>query len=182
MSKLIMGSRKCPENQKIDRQSGVAAIEFAVGFPVFLLMCFLLVEMSYMSYVSAIGDLMISQTARQSKLYSTSDDYIAQFKNDIDQSGSIWKFLVNENDFRYSIHYVTTYDDLSSIKDACIPDPAKTDNFVTCGVAANAPIAIYRISYDFKPIFGYFGSVKNTFTREMIVVQEYQRSKFKIGS
>lgn len=44
-------------------QRGIASIEFALGFMAFWLMCMAWVEMSYLSYVSAISDLAISEAA-----------------------------------------------------------------------------------------------------------------------
>lgn len=49
------------------RNKGIASIEFALGFVGFWLMCMLWVEMSYMSFVSAVTDITISEAARQSK-------------------------------------------------------------------------------------------------------------------
>lgn len=49
------------------KQSGVATIEFVGGFFAFWLMCMAWVEMSFLSYVSSLGDLAIATAARETK-------------------------------------------------------------------------------------------------------------------
>lgn len=178
-----MNKKNNHSNRKsLNKQSGVAAIEFAIGFIAFWLMCVVWIELSYISYVSALGDLMISQASRQSKLHSSDEDFIDQFENVIKNDDSIWKNLVNKENFRYSIRYVKDYDQLSTIKDSCESKDENT-NSLECDKpnVGQAPIAIYRISYQYEPIFSYFGDSKSIFSREMIVIQEYQRSAFNLG-
>jgi tight adherence protein E len=91
--------------------------------------------------------------------------------------------LVNSQGFQRSIRYVETFDDLEQIEDSCVPEEGESS------VECNKPdeneqmaIAIYRVSYNYKPIFSsFFGSQESVFAREMIVVQEYQRDKFNFG-
>lgn len=50
-----------------NKQNGSASIEFVMGFMAFWFMCMAWVEMSYMSYISAINDLAISEVSRSAK-------------------------------------------------------------------------------------------------------------------
>lgn len=171
------------QKDKIHKQRGVAAIEFAIGFIAFWLMCVVWIETSYISYVSSLGDLMISQAARESKLNSDDDNFLGRYEAAIRQDGSIWQGLVNKEKFRYSIRYVKSYEDLGNVTEICQSDDDNQKS-LECDKPSGsekAPIAIYRISYQYEPIFSYFGTSKDVFSREMIVIQEYQREKFILG-
>ncbi len=69
------------------RIRGVASIEFALGFMAFWMMCMFWGEVSYMSFVSAVTDITISEAARESKKSEQSYDKV--FQNVINNSGSI---------------------------------------------------------------------------------------------
>ncbi|MBF9002232.1 TadE/TadG family type IV pilus assembly protein [Vibrio nitrifigilis] len=165
---------------KRQKQTGVASIEFAVGFIFFWLMCMAWVEMSYLSYVSAIGDLAISQAALHSKRLETSTEFLADFKSTLSKSDSLWKYVADADDFTYSIRYISSYDDLSQVTENCKNDDSE-DNSAECGTASDSAIAIYHISYNAPPIFNYFLDGDTLFAREAIVIQEYQRSDFNIN-
>lgn len=157
------------------KQRGVASIEFVLGFMAFWLMCSAWVEMSYMSYVSSLGDLAISQAARESKKLD-STDFLTKFDQVLKQSDSLWARIVDSKRFQFSVRYLKSFDELTKVKDACIP--AKDETKQECGIAKGAAIAVYRISYNYQPIFNLFLDADNVFSREMVVIQEYQREKF----
>jgi len=158
------------------KQRGVASIEFAIGFFAFWLMCMAWVEMSYISYISAINDLAISEIARTAK--KGSDNYMETVQDVLHREGSIWNQVVDGDDFQVTIQYVKSLDDLVDVEDLC--DSSEILESTECGKADNAAIAIYRINYRFKPIFSYFVTTSNLMSREMIVVQEYERSQFEV--
>ncbi|MEZ9438817.1 TadE/TadG family type IV pilus assembly protein [Vibrio atlanticus] len=158
------------------KQKGVASIEFAVGFFAFWLMCMAWVEMSYISYISAINDLAVSEVARTAK--KGSGNYLDTVDKALHREGSIWNQVVNGDNFQVTIHYSKNLSELASITDQC--SISGSQKFKECGDADNAALAIYRINYRFSPIFSYFFTTQNLMSREMIVVQEYERSKFEI--
>ncbi|MEZ8103527.1 pilus assembly protein [Vibrio clamense] len=158
------------------KSKGVASIEFVLGFMAFWLMCMAWVEMSYMSYVSAIGDLAVSEAARDSKTHDR--DYMQAFQNSINKSDSLWAGVVDGSNFRLSIQYLGSVNDLENMVDPCvIPDG---DNSQECGIAKDSSIAVYRIDYDFDSIFTYFMDSTSIFSREVIVIQEYERDSFEV--
>ncbi len=167
--------------QRRKQQTGVASIEFAIGFFAFWLMCMAWVEMSYLSYVSAIGDLAISQAALHGKRLDDSTQFLADFKSVLTKSNSLWKYVADADDFTYSIRYVSSYDDLSNVTATCEPSDDSDSNSTECGNASGAAIAIYHISYNAPTIFNYFLDDDTLFSREAIVIQEYQRSDFDIN-
>jgi tight adherence protein E len=164
------------------RVRGVATIEFAVGFIFFWYMCVAWAEMSFMSYISAVGDLAISNSAQIAKTYSgtgTEEELKAKFLNIFQSelnSGSLWRYVAKADNFIVSVQYVDTYDTLATIANSCEPEDGKSS--VTCGTAIDSALAIYRVSYDYTPMFNYFLDSNAIFSREMIVIQEYQRDKF----
>lgn len=157
---------------------GVAALEFVAGFGAFWAMCLLWAEMSYVSYVSALGDLLISNASHYAKLNpndlsnSQNPNFNDDFQKIIEQQDSLWSVLITPNGFKTSIQFVQSYEELAKLTTTCPTSRAGNQ----CGTATGAPIAIYRINYEYQPIFsGFFGSSSDVFSREMIVVQEYQR-------
>lgn len=152
-----------------------------MGFFFFWLMCAAWVEMSFMSYVSAIGDLAISQAALHSKRISSTTDFLTDFKSTLEKSDSLWRYVVDSSDFTYSIRYIEDYDELVKVTESCEPDTSKKENSTTCGSADNAAIAIYHIGYNAPAIFSYFLDSDTLFSREAIVIQEYQRDQFEIN-
>ncbi|WP_159738834.1 TadE/TadG family type IV pilus assembly protein [Vibrio atypicus] len=154
-------------------QRGVASIEFALGFMAFWLMCMAWVEMSYLSYISAISDLAVSEAARSAKV--SHGDYRSVFENVINDSDALWAGVVDESNFRLSVNYIRAIADLTNVNPCEVPDG---DSFAECGVAANSAMAIYRIDYDFNSMFTYFMDTSSIVSREVIVVQEYERDAF----
>ncbi|MGC3834544.1 hypothetical protein ACPSKX_09790 [Moritella viscosa] len=53
-------------------------------------------------------------------------------------------------------------------------------NQFQCGIEVNSAIAIYRVEYNYNPMFNYFLSDDQLLVRESIVIQEYERDEFKL--
>jgi len=161
------------------KQNGVVSIEFAIGFFSFWLMVSAWIEMSYMSYVSAMGDYAISEASRQAK--KDTETYIDTFKNVITQSNSVWRPFVDPSSFSASVRYIGSLQDLYNLKetDTCLP--SEGSQTASCGVENNSALAVYSLTYDFKSIFTYYFDNDTVFTREIIVVQEYERDKFSVS-
>lgn len=156
-------------------QRGVASIEFVLGFMAFWLMCSVWVEMSYMSYVSSIGDLAISKASREAK--KITDTNYATYFVEVIENDSLASRLVDAKNFTMSVQYLETFDDLTDVDSACAEDD---DGVSECDDAVGKAIALYRISYNYDPIFSYFLDRTTLFSREMIVIQEYQRDQFEL--
>ncbi|WP_026032016.1 TadE family protein [Moritella marina] len=155
-------------------QSGVATIEFVLGLiPFWLLVC-AWVEMSYVSYISGLTDLALAESSRVVK--KRDGDYMNQFRRSIKSNGSLWSEFLDTSKFKVSIHYITDLKMLKSITAAC---KTGDDKFKECGVKNNSPIAIYRVEYEYDPIFNYFLTDEQLLVRESIVIQEYERDAFK---
>ncbi|NOH36015.1 TadE family protein [Vibrio chagasii] len=159
-----------------NRIQGVVSIEFALSFMVFWVICMGWVEMSYMSYVSAICDLVLSESVREAKV--NNEAYQAAFRNALTNSGSLWGRLVDPNKFKLSIQYINSVNELQRLVKPClVPDG---NSVFECGQETLRAIAVYRIEYDFQSISTYLMDASSVFSREAIVIQEYERDAFKI--
>lgn len=158
------------------KQGGVATIEFALGFFTFWLMVTACMEMSYLSYVSSLGDYAISKASREAK--KDTSTYVQTFKEVLAESTSVWSHFVKPTSFRASVQYLQDLNDLYNLKvsDTCLP--AEGAQTATCGNESNSALAVYYISYDFNSIFTYFFDADTALSREVIVVQEYERDQF----
>ncbi|UPR30550.1 pilus assembly protein [Vibrio crassostreae] len=168
---------------------GIASIEFALSFMAFWLMCITWAEMGYMSYVSSVSDYAISESVRNAKVViqdsstrgesGSTTDFMQSFKNSIQAQGSLWGEMIDPNKFRLSIQYLDDIQALSSYKGECeIEDDSLYE--LECGEPVNSVMAVYRIDYDFKPMLSFLIDTETLFSREVIVIQEYERDQFKI--
>lgn len=158
-------------------QKGVSTIEFAMGFIFFWYMCAAWVEMSFMSYISATGDLAISRAAQIAKKNEGDiSEFLTSFTTTLEQNDSLWRYVSDSNSFSVSIQYLATFDALADYDGSCEPEEGETST--ECGSAEGAAIALYRFDYSYQPIFNFYLSGESIFSREMIVIQEYQRNAF----
>ncbi|USD64733.1 TadE family protein [Vibrio sp. SCSIO 43136] len=157
------------------KHRGVVTVEFALGFMLFWTMLIAWVEVSYMSYVTAISDLAISEASRSAK--TETDTYITAFYQVLNDSNSIWKSLVDESNFTATVQFIGSIDDLTNFAGVCAP--ADGQQTASCGTETNSTIAIYSISYEYTSLFSQFID-SSVFSREVLVVQEYERDQFQI--
>ncbi|MGF1756226.1 pilus assembly protein [Vibrio makurazakiensis] len=173
---------------KLKKQSGIASIEFALSFMAFWLMCITWAEMGYMSYVSSVSDYAISESVRDAKVViqdsqsrgnKQATDFMQSFKQSIQAQGSLWGEMIDPNKFRLTIQYLKDVDSLSSYGGECeIEDDSLYE--LECGDSVHSVMAVYRIDYDFKPMLSFLIDTETLFSREVIVIQEYERDQFKI--
>ncbi|MFA0412211.1 TadE/TadG family type IV pilus assembly protein [Vibrio renipiscarius] len=168
-------------------QCGVATIEFVMGFMLFWWLCMAWVEASYMSYISAVSDYAVGEATRVTRLDNSVDgscsgshcasSYSEQFRRALNQNDSLWAQFIDPAKFMFSIQYLKTPTDLEQLSDDYCPiDEGMTES--ECGTAKDSAIAVYRINYNYTPIFNYFINDNQLFSREVIVIQEYERDKF----
>jgi len=167
VSKFIFKKRR--------NQNGVVTIEFALGFFAFWLFIAAWVEVCFLSYVSAATDLAIANASREAK--KDTSTYLTSFKQVLDKSDSVWSNFVDSTKVKSSVHYVNSMADLHSVADVCTPS---IGTGATCGVEDDSSIAIYHLSYEIGGVFTYFFDSGTLLSREVIVVQEYERDKFEI--
>lgn len=150
------------------RQSGVVAIEFALGVMAFLLMVFYWIEVSYLGFVNSVVDYAVVEASRVSRYDLDGGDYTGAFVNEI-KKDSLWGQFLDVERFGQKVTYFKTRGELAS--------------GVECtGTSKDSPLAIYELSYSYQPLFVSLfipsGETMNI-TREAIMVQEHERSKFE---
>ncbi|QKJ88633.1 Flp pilus assembly membrane protein TadE [Paramixta manurensis] len=152
-------------------QRGVATIEFALTVVLFLFMVLFIAEMSRMAYVSSVIDLAISEAAKEGKnAPEENGGYQRRFRNTLtEQGGSLWFFLTNEDAVEMSIHYANSVTEMA--------DTGGTEG--QAHTRGNA-LARYHLLYHYHPMFFPFPTnwASSLFNREVIFVQEYERSQF----
>ncbi len=163
------------------QSSGVVAIEFAIGAFAFFMMIFYWMEVSYMGFVSAMVDYSVTVASRHAKMSET-NDYKAVFQKILTETDSPWAAFLDSNKFTMTNHHYGSIDGLgcgyTPDNDECKSGgsgDSSVDN------ARDKPLAIYRVSYPYSPLFAqlfFDGAGSMTISREVITIQEYQRDKF----
>ncbi|WP_281647979.1 TadE/TadG family type IV pilus assembly protein [Parendozoicomonas sp. Alg238-R29] len=157
-------------------QRGTVTIETALGMFFFLLVIFYWCEISYMGFVSASLDYAVAEASRSART-KPAKDYQVNFKEILKGSSQLWSSIIDTNKLSVSIHYYDSVLDLAS--EYC---PEKGQQF--CKEKAkpkDASIAIYRVTYLYKPIFTslFINNARMpVISREVISIQEYERSSF----
>lgn len=149
---------------------GVASIEFALTVLLFIFMVLFIAEMSRMAYVSAVIDLAVSEGAKEGKNANdkTSGGYEARFTKHLTEGGgALWFFLNKEDAVSINVTYSNSV----------------TDMIATGGQAGTAEdnaLARYQLIYHYHPMFFPFPKswAGQMFNREVIFVQEYERTQF----
>ncbi|AYM91957.1 pilus assembly protein [Serratia sp. 3ACOL1] len=148
---------------------GVASIEFSLTVILFIFMVMFVAEIARMAYISSVLDLAISEGAKDAKNYSSAsgNDYQTRFRQRMtEQGGTLWGFLAEKDMLAINVSYA------SSIAEMI---------YSGGGVSGrNKPLARYFVRYRYQPIFFPVPDVwkESTFIREVIFVQEYERSEF----
>ncbi|MDK9737083.1 pilus assembly protein [Vibrio sp. D404a] len=155
---------------------GVASIEFVFGFMAFWLMCVCFIELSYLSFISSINDLIITESVRESKINQGS--YKDSFKQLVIENTNMWAGIIDENKFRMSIYYIESINALAGVTESCAFDEG--ESFTQCGNPKGSAIAIYHIEYQYKALFDFLLTDDFILKREVLSIQEYERDQFYI--
>ncbi|MBA3211369.1 pilus assembly protein [Salmonella enterica] len=152
---------------------GVASIEFAITAIVFIFLVLFVAEIARMSYVSSVLDLAVSEAAKDAKNSDGNEggyNYRDYFYNRLAHGGGkIWSFLAKPEAIRVNLYFSDT-----------VPDMITSGGHQ--GTSLEKALARYVLTYDYKPMFFFFPSFSSLseilFTREVIFVQEFERSQF----
>ena len=170
--------------QKRSKQKGVVAIETALGLFAFLLMIFFWMEVSYMGFVSALMDYSVSESARVAKASGDDRNYNSVFEDEVRKGGnsSLWGQFLDVSKISIRISY---YNKVSDVKNpACLIGEPEEGSLEVCSTTEDEdkpnPIAIYQVTYPYAPLLLslFFDTDTLSIKREVITIQEYERSKF----
>ncbi|AIU86951.1 TadE/TadG family type IV pilus assembly protein [Pectobacterium odoriferum] len=148
---------------------GIATIEFALTVMVFIIMVLFMIECARLAYVSSVIDLAVSEAAKDAKNAPENLDggYRSRFeKRLMDRGGSLWGFLTHKDAVSINLGYAKSIDDM-----------VRTGGGSS---TRNQPLARYQLSYRYQPMFFPFPHfwADSLMNREVIFVQEFERSKF----
>ncbi len=147
-------------------KKGIIAIEFSLIIIPFLSLFLLTAEICRMLYVASVINLSLAESSRyaaNNKEISYKVAFIANLKKNL----SNIPLIANNNQISFNVSYCQSIE--SIIVENC------TENNEN-----NMPLAIYRITYHYKPIFFI---LPNNYTEKMIskslvYVQEYERNNY----
>ena len=150
-------------------QRGVATVEFSITVIVFIIMVLFVAEIARLAYVSSVLDLAVSEAAKEAKNAPSDLDggYQSRFQRRLtEQGGALWGFLTRADAVKVTISYAET------IKEMIDSGGGSR--------ASQRPLARYQLAYQYHPMFFPFPGfwANNLLTREVIFVQEYERSRF----
>ncbi|MEW5558785.1 TadE/TadG family type IV pilus assembly protein [Enterobacter asburiae] len=152
-------------------QRGVVTIEFALTVMLFLFMVLFVAEMSRMAYVSSVIDLAVSEAAKAGKnAPQDGDGYQRRYREMLtQQGGSLWSFLTSADAVEMSIHYANS-----------VQEMAETGGVEGKQYTRGNALARWHLLYHYHPMFFPFPAnwADPLFNREVIFVQEYERSQF----
>lgn len=146
------------------------AIEVALGLLAFLGVIFFWIEVSYMGFVSSVVDYAVVEASKVSRYDPGTDSgsyYDRRFKEILGMSDSLWANFLDEKQFAIETRYYLSVADL------------KAGAWIAG--SSLAPLAVYRLSYPYQPLFLSFFIPSDqvmSISREVIAVQEYERSNF----
>ena len=131
---------------------------------------FFIAEAARLAYISAVIDLAVSEAAKEAKNAPATEDghYQARFTQRLTTEGGVlWGFVTSANAVEITIAFA------SSLEEIIITGGRNTDYH-------QRPIARYKLSYRYSPMFFPLPDfwATNLLNREVIFVQEYERSKF----
>ncbi|MFI8416076.1 TadE/TadG family type IV pilus assembly protein [Serratia sp. NPDC078593] len=166
---LAAWKKKSRGSALLKDRRGVATIEFALTVAIFIMLVLFMAESARLAYVSSVIDLAVSEAAKEAKNASAAQGggYRARFEKRLtEQGGALWGFLTHADAVSINIGYAQSIDDM-----------------VATGGGGNAryrPLARYQLSYRYHPMFFPFPQLwaDNLMNREVIFVQEFERSKF----
>ncbi|MGF1788355.1 pilus assembly protein [Photobacterium swingsii] len=165
------------------KNKGSISIELALGLPILILTVFAWFDLCLMSYAFAVSDhalnVATSETKKLGKVRGTAaEDYNSYVETALkNSSGIFFPTVIKSGTIRTDVHYFKDLDSLSM----CTGQFKRIDDCPSVNKKPkNMAIAIYSLSFKYKPVFSYFLKPMDI-KREVIAIQEYERCKFKIG-
>lgn len=156
-------------HQLLRCRRGAVTVEFALTIIVFIFLVLFVAETARLAYISSVLDLAVSEAAKDAKnAPADTSSYDARFRSRLlSQGGHLWSFLTAADATEITIAFAPTIAEMSD-------SGGETSDY------SDMPIARYQVKYHYHPMFFPFPGLwaNNFLNREVIFVQEYERSKF----
>ncbi|MGR3808761.1 TadE/TadG family type IV pilus assembly protein [Pasteurella testudinis] len=166
----------------IRNAKGVSTVEFALTIPFFILLLSMIFELARISLLSAYLDYALSEAAREAKnRYIRGGDYQQIFTNKLEQEKT-WQFLNFGGSFDIKTEYA---DDLKALLSNQYRTPVfDAQGNIISPTGSDAGLARYSFNYHYHSWIPLVPEkwISPIFHREIVVVQEYERSLFPFVS
>lgn len=147
-------------------QTGVASIEFALGFIVLWFMTVMIMDIGLRNYTVAVVNFAASEATRDVKVrnFKTESEFKTYFEKVLsDNSFSLWGVLNHGSELSVDMKQYSNIDALVGGRQLMTQS------------TASAPIASYLITFNYKPLITVGDYTVLPIKREVIAVQEYGR-------
>ncbi|MDH2927795.1 pilus assembly protein [Lonepinella koalarum] len=167
--------------------NGVSSIEFSITIGVFFFVVFMIFELCRLAVISAYWDLAIAESVRIVKnQQAPNNDYATLFKKTLLEqrqsleSATIGLLAEHRNSLEVEVKYVDSVEHLANQN--FIQSEVTQNKQTSTSIGRNAALALYILKYNYSPIvplpFLPTSWTNHLLERKIVMVQEYERSKF----
>lgn len=153
--------------KRICDNSGAASIEFSVVLIPFLASLLFIMELCRIMYLTAAVDLVLAESARYISLEPSATDYSQSFNRVLNDNIALWPLLASGQPVNVSVSHCANLADLRDMVSRCTMDDAD----------GNRALAVYSLTYHYKPLFFIFsaGKFDSLLSRKVVFIQEAKR-------
>ncbi|HDG9831211.1 TadE family protein [Raoultella ornithinolytica] len=148
----------------LSAEHGVAAMEFSMVFIPFIISILFIAEMCRVVFISSALDLIIAESGHIAAITRAPENYQQYFNAEINKRMADWPLISREIHVELSVSW-------------CDSISAVINHTCTTMDARNKPLAFYKVTTDYQPLFFFFPSqsVIRELSRRILLVQEFQR-------
>lgn len=160
MSKKMTGAL----NKYLWSERGVAAMELSMVFIPFIISILFIAEMCRVVFISSALDLIIAESGHIASITQVPENYQLYFNDEINKRMASWPLISRDVHVELSVTW-------------CDSIAAVINNACTTTDATGKPLAFYKVTTDYQPLFFFFPnqSVIRELSRRILLVQEFQR-------
>ncbi|MDP8170829.1 pilus assembly protein [Pasteurella skyensis] len=180
-------------NHLFTNKKGVSSVEFTLTVGFFFTVVFLIFEFGRIALLSAYWDLAVSEGIRLTKSQpAPNGDYAKLLKQELikqhqlREGNNMALFMPENVSIDVTVNYADSIDDLiKGFEGQSLgfrPPQRDSEGNLIPPTGVDAAIANYHLEYKYKFLIGlpFLGSVVDSlFTRDIVMVQEYERTQFK---
>ncbi|ENW6032992.1 TadE/TadG family type IV pilus assembly protein [Salmonella enterica] len=146
---------------------GSASVEFTIVLIPFLASLLFIMELCRVMYLTAAVDLVLAESGRYISLEPAVADYSVSFNKMLNDNIVLWPLLSSGQSVDVSVYHCDKISDLLNITSSC----------TLADDTGKKVLAIYSVTYHYKPLFFFFsaGHFDSLFIRRVVYIQEAKR-------